>query len=122
MPTSRRILVVDDNIDAADSLAMLLSLQGHQVCAAYDGLGAVSLAGDFLPEVALLDIGLPRLDGLEVARRIRSADWGRHMRLVALTGWSGRQLEAAFEAGFDHHLMKPVELGRLDAILHQGGL
>ncbi len=106
----RTILVADDNLDALVSLATLLSLDGHEVYRARDGAEALEVAQRQRPEVALLDIGMPRADGYEVARRIRSEPWGRRMTLVALTGW-GQESDRrrSEEAGFDVHLTKPVD-------------
>lgn len=115
---SRRVLVVDDNLDAAEGLAMLLQLKGHEVVTAYDGEGAIDRAREFAPEVVLLDIGLPRLDGFEVARRLREEFPQREMLLVALTGYGQeRDRLRAREAGFDHHLLKPVRLEMLEQLL-----
>jgi CheY-like chemotaxis protein/anti-sigma regulatory factor (Ser/Thr protein kinase) len=117
-PVRCRVLVVDDNQDSADSLGMLLRIMGHEVRTAHDGLEAISAAAAFQPEVAILDIGLPKLNGYEVAKRIREQPWGKHIVLVALTGWGQdehrRQSE---EAGFDHHLTKPVEVEVLEELL-----
>ncbi len=117
-PVARRILVADDNVDAASSLAMLLDLMGHEVRTAHDGLQAVELAASFVPDMALLDIGMPGLSGLEACRRIHEQPGGRSMVLVALTGWGQdddkRQTK---EAGFDHHIVKPVSLPMLDELL-----
>jgi signal transduction histidine kinase len=106
----RRVLLADDNEDALESLAMLLSLAGHEVHQARDGLQALELAASCRPEIAVLDIGMPGTDGYEVARRIRGAPWGRDIALVALTGW-GQESDRrrAEEAGFDLHLTKPVD-------------
>ena len=105
----RRILVVDDNRDAADSLCMLLAARGHEVRAAYDGIEAVGAAVTFQPDVVLLDIGLPKLSGNDAARRIREAR-GDGVLLVAVTGWGQEEdRRRAREAGFDHHLTKPVD-------------
>ena len=106
----RRILVVDDNTDAAESLAALLAIHGHETRLAHDGLQAVEEARTFRPDVVFLDIGMPTLDGHETARRIRQEPWGRDMVLVALTGWG--QVEdrrRSKEAGFNHHLVKPAD-------------
>ncbi len=120
-PRSRlkhRILVVDDNRDAADSLAMMLSVSGHETRTAYDGLEAVRTAADFQPNVVLLDIGLPKLNGYEAARQIRKQAWGADMALIALTGWGQEEdKRRALEAGFDHHLTKPVEAAALEKLL-----
>jgi PAS domain S-box-containing protein len=106
----RRILIVDDNADAAETLALLLRLNGHDVQTALDGPAAVEAARAFQPDVALLDIGLPGMDGYEVARRLRREPGLKDVRLVAVTGY-GREEDRlrSREAGFDHHLTKPVE-------------
>jgi len=117
-PPSLRILVVDDNRDAADSLAMLLRTSGNDIRTAYDGAEAVQLANDFEPEVVLLDIGLPNMDGHEVAQRIRQEPWGRRTCLIAVTGWSDEADRARSRAaGFDHHLVKPLDTGHLAQLL-----
>jgi CheY-like chemotaxis protein/two-component sensor histidine kinase len=119
---SLRILVVDDNRDAADSLAMLLRATGNDIRTAYDGLEAVQVASEFRPEVVLLDIGLPKIDGHEVAQRIRKEPWGRQMRLIAVTGWSDETDRARSRAsGFDHHLVKPLDTGHLAQLLGSVG-
>jgi signal transduction histidine kinase len=114
----RRILVADDNSDALESLATLLELGGHEVFSAANGALALESAERHLPEVALLDIGMPKLDGYEVARRIRAQPWGRRITLVALTGW-GQESDRrrSGEAGFDSHLVKPLDLDKLTALL-----
>lgn len=113
-----RILVVDDNQDSADCLAMLLSRRGNQVQTAYDGMEAIEAANAFRPELILLDIGMPRLDGYETARRIREKEWGQPMILVALTGWGrDEDLRRTQEAGFNHHLVKPVDPAALMKLL-----
>jgi signal transduction histidine kinase len=114
----RRILVADDNADARESLATLLALNGHEVYKAEDGSDALETAERCRPDVALLDIGMPRANGYEVARHIRGQPWGRGMVLIALTGWgqeSDRRL--SHEAGFDSHLTKPVDPHVLDELL-----
>ena len=112
-----RIMVADDNRDAADTLASMLKLFGHEVCIAYDGQEAVELAASFQPDLALLDIGMPRLNGYDAARTIRSQPKGREVLLVALTGWGQPEDKRRSQsAGFDEHLVKPVDpavLGRL---------
>ena len=114
-----RILVVDDNKDAADSLAMLLRVDGNDIRTAYDGLEAVEAAEMFHPEVALLDIGLPKMNGYDVARRIRQQPWGRDVTLVALTGWGkDEDRRLSQEAGFNFHIVKPVDLAALESLLH----
>jgi signal transduction histidine kinase len=114
----RRILVADDNSDALESLATLLELGGHEVFSAANGVLALESAERNLPEVALLDIGMPKLDGYEVARRIRAQPWGRGITLVALTGW-GQESDRrrSGEAGFDSHLVKPLDLDKLTELL-----
>jgi CheY-like chemotaxis protein len=113
----RRVLVVDDNVDAAHSLARLLEAAGHDVSAVYDGLAALSQASQLRPDVILLDIGLPGLDGYEVARRLRSRPETAAALLVALTGYGqDEDRRRSQEAGFDHHLVKPVERGSLQRL------
>src|SRR5581483_629934 len=105
-----RILVVDDNRDAAASLGMLLRLMGNDVRTAHDGEEAVARADEFRPDVVLLDIGLPKLNGYEAARRLRDRPWGRRAVLIATTGWGQDQdRHRSRDAGFDHHLVKPVD-------------
>jgi CheY-like chemotaxis protein/two-component sensor histidine kinase len=121
-PPALRILVVDDNRDAADSLAMLLRTAGNDIRTAYDGLEAVQVASEFRPDVVLLDIGLPKIDGHEVAQRIRKEPWGRQMCLIAVTGWSDETDRARSRAaGFDHHLVKPLDTGHLAHLLSSVG-
>jgi signal transduction histidine kinase len=118
-PTERRrILIADDNRDALESLARLLQLDGHDVFQAADGLQAFAAAADCRPDVAMLDIGMPGLDGYEVARRIRSQEWGRGIFLVAVTGW-GQEADRrrSREAGFDSHWVKPLDAKKLAALL-----
>ena len=113
-----RILVVDDNVDAAESSAALLRLDGHVVATAADGLTALTLAGTFRPEVVLLDIGLPDMDGYEVARRIRAMPGQSDAVLIALSGYGQEEhLRLSREAGFDRHLVKPADLGQLEALI-----
>ena len=114
----RRVLVADDNRDAADALAMLLELAGHEVRVAHGGRAALSLAQTFRPDVAILDIGMPELNGYEVARELRRAPWGARMCLVALTGWGqDEDRQRAQEAGFNRHLTKPVDTDALEKLL-----
>jgi CheY-like chemotaxis protein len=113
-----RILVVDDNVDAAESLALLLSLEGREVRVAYDGPAALSAASDFRPEMVFLDLGMPGMDGYEVARRLREQPELRGAVLVALTGWGeAEDRERSQQAGFDHHLVKPAQLAKLQHLL-----
>jgi len=109
-PVRRNILIADDNQDALESLALMLRMEGHEVCCASDGEEALALAGQRRPEIVVLDVGMPKLDGCEVARRIRAESWGRDAVLVALTGW-GQEIDRrrSREAGFDMHLVKPVD-------------
>jgi len=115
-----RILVADDNTDAAGSLAILLRLEGHEVLTAVDGLQAVEHAQRFRPDIVFMDIGMPLLDGIEAARRIRAERWGRQMHIVALTGWGleGERSRTA-AAGMDDHLLKPPDPRELAAILRR---
>ncbi|MBL8112640.1 MAG: PAS domain S-box protein [Acidobacteria bacterium] len=106
----RRVLIVDDNKDGAESLAMLLTLEGHETHTAHDGLAALEAAERLRPEIVLLDIGLPLLNGYEVCQRLREQTWGKAMKLVALTGWGQEDdRRKSSKAGFDHHLVKPVD-------------
>jgi CheY-like chemotaxis protein len=103
------VLVVDDNTDAADSLAALLSLQGHQTRVAHDGASALALAQREPPDVVFLDLGMSGMDGYEVARRLRSHEATRDILLVALTGWGQEQdRRRTVGAGFDRHFVKPI--------------
>jgi signal transduction histidine kinase len=106
----RNILIADDNQDALESLALMLRMEGHEVHCASDGEEALQLAGQRRPEIVVLDVGMPKMDGCEVARRIRAEAWGRDAVLVALTGW-GQEVDRrrSREAGFDMHLVKPVD-------------
>jgi CheY-like chemotaxis protein len=115
---TRRVLIADDNVDAADGLRRLLELQRHQVEVVHDGEAAVAALSRSEPEVVLLDIGLPGLDGLEVARRIRARGGGHRPLLVAVTGLGrAEDRQRSAEAGFDHHLVKPIDLASLNALL-----
>jgi len=117
---SFRILVVDDNLDSAMSLAMILSIMGHQTQTAHDGESAVQMAESFLPEVVLLDIGLPKLNGYEVAQRIRQQPWGTSMYLIAVTGWGqDEDRQRSSEVGLNVHMVKPVEPAALEKLLSE---
>lgn len=117
-PTNRRILVVDDNCDSATSLAMLLKLSGNETRTAFDGLEAIAEAETFMPNVVLLDIGMPKLDGYETCRRIRAQSWGKHIRMVALTGWGQEaDRQKSKDAGFNDHMVKPIDLAALKQLL-----
>ncbi|MGC3996909.1 MAG: ATP-binding protein [Anaeromyxobacter sp.] len=116
-PARRRVLVVDDNQDAAETLAQLLEMGGHEVAIAHDGPGALATALADQPDVVLCDIGLPGMDGYEVARRLR-ADGGKAIRLVALSGYAQPEdVARAVEAGFDAHIAKPPDPERLVHLL-----
>jgi CheY-like chemotaxis protein len=116
----RRVLVVDDNRDAAGSMALMLRLLGNEVHTAHDGVEAVEAARTFLPHIVLMDLGMPKLNGHEATRRIRAEPWGRDMTVVALTGW-GQDADRAKseEAGCDGHLVKPVTRPDLERLLEQ---
>jgi CheY-like chemotaxis protein len=116
--TGARILVADDNEDAASSLGTLLMLDGHEVRVVNDGEAAFAAAETFRPDIALLDIGMPKQNGYEVARRIRATPWGASLLLVAVTGWGqAEDKRRAKEAGFDHHFTKPLDLDVLGAFV-----
>jgi CheY-like chemotaxis protein/two-component sensor histidine kinase len=116
----RRVLIADDNADALSTMAMLLEMEGHEVHTAGDGEQAVAQAEAVRPDIAILDIGMPRLNGHEVAARIRSAEWGKRVLLIALTGWGqAHDQERARAAGFDHHCTKPVDLAQLLALVDE---
>lgn len=109
-----QILVVDDNKDSAETLSMLLELMGNEIRVAYDGEQALAMAKEVKPDVVLLDIGLPKLNGYDVARLIRQEPWGSNPILVAITGWGqSDDKHLSREAGFDHHLVKPVDHDQL---------
>jgi CheY-like chemotaxis protein len=112
-----RILVVDDSVDSAETLGELLKIWGHEVRLAHDGPGAVTAAREYKPEVVLLDIGLPGMDGFAVATELRKEGLGGRM-LVALTGYGEQQdKDRAQKAGFDHHLTKPIDPDTLQKLL-----
>ena len=118
--TTFRVMVVDDNVDAAESLAELLEIEGHEVRVTHDGESALQLAANFAPEVVFLDIGMPGKDGYQVAREMRVQPATQHSVLVALTGWGAQEDRArSRNAGFDHHLTKPASLDSVDALLAQ---
>src|SRR4051812_11687052 len=118
--TGCKILVVDDNRDSAHSLAAFLRLLGHRVEMAHDGFEAVTLAGQFRPEVILMDVGMPKLNGYGATQRIREQPWGRNILIIALTGWGQEtDRERSQEARCDGHLVKPVDLGVLSKMLDQ---
>ncbi len=114
---SRRILVVDDNVDAAEMMKALLELQGHKVHVAYEGQAALASLAEFTPEIALLDIGLPGMDGYELARRLRETK-ACAAYLVALTGWGQEEdRRRAGDAGFDAHLTKPADPAEIERLI-----
>ena len=113
-----KILVVDDNHDSALSMSMMLSIMGHETRTAHDGETAVITAETFLPDVVLLDIGLPKLNGYEVAQRIREKSWGASMYLIAVTGWGqDEDRQRSTEVGLNLHMVKPVEPAALEKLL-----
>ena len=113
-----RIMVVDDNHDSALSLAMVLTMMGHETRTAHDGQTALATAEEFHPDVVLLDIGLPKMNGYEVAQRIREQAWGIEMFLIAVTGWGQAEDRArSAEVGLNMHMVKPVEPTALQAVL-----
>jgi CheY-like chemotaxis protein len=116
--TKYRILIVDDNQDSVDSLAMLLEIMGNEVATAYDGEQAVEVAEAVRPDVVLLDIGMPKLNGYEACRRIREQPFGKGMFLIALTGWGQEEdRRRTEEAGFNRHMVKPVDADVLMKLL-----
>lgn len=109
-----RVIIVDDNHDAADALSILLRMCGHEVMTEYDGNAAVQTALKFKPEVVISDIGMPEIDGYEVARRLRRCHECDRMKLIALTAWGRPEdVKRSAEAGFDHHFVKPADFRRL---------
>jgi CheY-like chemotaxis protein len=115
-----RIVVVDDLADAADSLAILLRMLGHTVRTAYDGSAALTLAAEFRPHAVLLDIGLPKLDGYQVAASLRQQSGMQSLCLIAVSGYGTEaDKEQSRRAGFDFHLLKPIDLAHLTGILQQ---
>jgi len=118
VPVRHRILIADDNVDSAASLAMMLELMGNEVRTAHDGVEAVEAAAAFRPGVIILDIGMPRMNGYEACRRIREQSWSDGVVIAALTGWGQEEdKRQSAEAGFDHHLVKPVEPAALEGLL-----
>jgi CheY-like chemotaxis protein len=121
-PVRRRVLIADDNRDAADSLAMLLRMDGHDVIVVHDGRQAVATIDSFRPEIAVLDIGMPELNGYEVARQVRQGPLSTSITLIAVTGWGQASDKArAAAAGFNHHLTKPIEPEALTQMLRAEG-
>jgi signal transduction histidine kinase/ActR/RegA family two-component response regulator len=112
--SARRILIVDDNHDSADAAALILQLDGHNVKTVYNGIDALMVAEQFRPHAVLLDIGMPQLNGYEVAQRMRKEPWGSHLMLIAQTGWGQEEdIRQCREAGFDHHFTKPIDFQKL---------
>lgn len=121
---SMKVLVVDDNRDAASTLSRLIEMVGHEVRTAFDGIEALAQAARFLPDVVLLDLGMPRMDGFEACRQMRAQPWGAKMAVIAVTGWGIEPVRLKTKgAGFDHHLVKPVDpdviLSTLDSLARQ---
>ncbi|HEY7328809.1 MAG TPA: PAS domain S-box protein [Gemmataceae bacterium] len=113
-----KVLIVDDDEDTVTSMSMMLRIHGHDTHVARDGTEALEAARSFRPHIVLLDIALPKMNGYEVVRRIRQESWGKHMKLVALTGWGQEDdIRRSLEAGFDHHMTKPVEPAALEDLL-----
>lgn len=122
MSKARRVLLIDDNLDAAESLAQLLALSGHDARTAADGLRGIRLAQDFQPEVVFCDLGLPGMSGYEVAKELRALPFGREMILAALTGFGQpSDREKTAQAGFDAHLVKPVDPAVIESFLDDFG-
>ncbi|GAA0859123.1 PAS domain-containing hybrid sensor histidine kinase/response regulator [Aliiglaciecola litoralis] len=117
---SKRILVIEDNIDAAESLTMLLQISGHTTQSAHDGKSGITMAEEFAPDVILMDIGLPDINGYQVAQQIRQQTWGKGLFLIAATGWGqDKDKDLAKKAGFDYHLTKPINFQELNALLQK---
>ena len=118
VPSPLRILIVDDLVDAADSLALLLKRRGHSVRTVYDGSAALSAAESFIPQVVVLDLAMPKLDGYCLAERLRQQPGMQRACLIALSGYGrATDVEKSRQAGCDHHLLKPAGLAQLEAIL-----
>jgi signal transduction histidine kinase/CheY-like chemotaxis protein len=119
-PARRRVLVADDNIDGAESLRLNLEIHGHDARAVFDGAAALALAEEFRPEIMVLDLGMPKLDGYQVCRGVRERPWGDEVTIIALTGWGQEQdRRRTLEAGFDHHLVKPVDPALLAKLIDE---
>jgi len=113
-----RLVVVDDNADNAHSLSLLLETLGHETKIAHNGIQALGVAHEFQPDAMIIDIGMPGLDGHDLARRIRAEEWGKDLLLVAASGWGqDEDKQASLEAGFNMHLVKPIELRTLEGLL-----
>ena len=117
-PPPRRVLVIEDNIDQAQTLSALLTLWGHEVKTAQEGMAGIAIAEEFQPHIALVDLGLPSISGYQVARLFRSNPRIQHIRLIAQTGWGqARDRVLTLEAGFDDHLVKPLDPQELERVL-----
>jgi len=115
-----RVLVADDNRDSADSLAILLQLDGHEVRVAYSGEDALAMGTRFRPQLMLIDLSMPGMDGYSLARQIRANEWGSAVILVAVTGLGEEDVQRKTrDNGFDHHLVKPVEISSLQSLLKE---
>ena len=115
-----RVLVADDNRDSADACAVVLRLEGHQVRVAYSGSDALTIGAEFRPQMVLLDLGMPSMDGYAAARQIRASDWGSATTLVAVTGHGqAEDVRRTRENGFDHHLVKATDFSLLQRLLEQ---
>jgi len=115
---THRILVVDDNEDAALTLAMLIRMLGHDVKAVFDGREALDEGRNFQPQIILMDLGMPGMNGIEAAKQIRQLEWGKSVFLVAVTGWGqDEDKRRTREAGFNHHLVKPIRLGDVQNLM-----
>jgi CheY-like chemotaxis protein len=113
-----KVLVADDNRDAAMSLGALLEMSGHEVLIAHDGEAALTMARQAMPGAMILDIGMPRLTGDQVARAVRGEPWGQRVFLIAVTGWGEPEdKDRASAAGFDHHLTKPIDVDEMEKLL-----
>jgi CheY-like chemotaxis protein len=113
-----KILIADDNADAANTLATYLRLSGHRPVVAFDGGEALRLAADELPDVMMVDLTMPTLNGYDVARNIRAQPWGRSVRLIAVSGWvSPEDIDRISHAGFDTHMSKPIDMDKLPGVL-----
>ena len=117
---TKRVLIADDNVDATESLQLWLEMAGHEVHTALTGPAALKVAETVRPQVALLDVGMPGMSGLEVAAKIREAPWGREIVLIALTGWGQEEdRRRSQDAGFDHHLTKPVPPETIEELIRR---
>jgi CheY-like chemotaxis protein len=113
------VLIVDDNTDNAELLRILLEDQGHETFMAHDGVEGLAAAERLRPDVVLMDLGLPRIDGFEACRRIREQPWGKRMLVIAITGWGqDNDRRRSQEAGFDHHLVKPIDTRAIGALMN----